>query len=75
MQIDNAKGIDIVMPVYNVIEYSDNYAKTSGNLWQYCKDVPAVNNNGDIINFNGANATDLFNSKAKKQTRLMVMEK
>ena len=65
MQIDNAKDIDIVMPVYNVIEYSDNYLKTSGNLWQYCKDIPAVNNNGDIINFNGANATDLFNSKPK----------
>ena len=27
--------------------------------------MPAVNNNGNIINFNGANATDLFNSKAK----------
>ena len=29
-QVDNAKGIDIVMPVYNLIEYSDNFAKTSG---------------------------------------------
>ena len=32
-QIDNAKDIDIVMPMYNLIEYSDNYAKTSGSLW------------------------------------------
>ena len=31
-QIDNAKDIDIAMPIYNLIEYSDNYAKTSGNL-------------------------------------------
>ena len=31
-QIDNAKDIDIVMPMYNLIEYSDNYAKTSGSL-------------------------------------------
>ena len=31
-QIDNAKDIDIVMPMYNLIEYGDNYAKTSGNL-------------------------------------------
>ena len=31
-QIDNAKDIDIVMPIYNLIEYSDNYAKTSGSL-------------------------------------------
>ena len=35
-QIDNAKDIDIVMPIYNLIEYSDNYSKTSGSLWQYC---------------------------------------
>ena len=38
-QIDNAKDIDIVMPMYNLIEYSDNYAKTTGSLWQYCKDT------------------------------------
>ena len=49
------------MLMYNLIEYSDNYSKTSGSLWQYCKDRPAVNNNGDIVDFNGANATDLFN--------------
>ena len=30
-QIDNAKDIDIVMPMYNLIEYSDNHAKTSGS--------------------------------------------
>ena len=64
-QIDNAEYIDIVMPMYNLIEYSDNYSKTSGRLWQYCKDIPAVNNNGDIIDFNGANATDSFNFKTK----------
>ena len=63
--IDNAKYIDIVMPMYNLIEYSDNYSKTSGSLWQYCKDIPAVNNNGDIVDFNGANATDSFNFKTK----------
>ena len=31
-EIDNAKDIDIVMPMYNLIEYSDNYSKTSGSL-------------------------------------------
>ena len=31
-QIDNAKDIDIVMSMYNLIEYSDNYAKTTGSL-------------------------------------------
>ena len=64
-QVDNAKDIDIVMPMYNLLEYSDNYSKTSGSLWQYCKEIPAVNNDGDIVDFNGANATDSFNFKTK----------
>ena len=42
-EIDNTQDIDIVLPMYNLIEYSDNYSKTSGNLWQYYKDDP--NNN------------------------------
>ena len=37
-QVDNAKDIDTVMPMYNLIEYSDNYAKTSGSLWQHYRD-------------------------------------
>ena len=53
------------MPMYNLIEYIDNYSKTTGSLCQYCKDIPAVNNNGDIVDFNGANATDSFNFNTK----------
>ena len=51
--------------MYNLIEYSDNYSKTCGSLWQYCEDIPVVNNSGNIVEFNGANATDLFNVMAK----------
>ena len=64
-QVDNAKDIDIVMPMYNLIEYSDNYAKTSGSLWQYCKDIPPVNNNNEIIAFTENNLADSFNFKVK----------
>ena len=64
-QIDNAKDIDIVMPMYNLIEYSDNYAKTTGSLWQYCKDIPARNANNIIEEFTAGNLTDSFNFKAK----------
>ena len=64
-QIDNAEYIDIVMPMYNLIKYSDSYSKTSGSLWQYCKDKPTVDDNGAIVDFNGANTTDSFNFKAK----------
>ena len=39
-EIDNAKDPNIIMPMYNLIEYSDNYSKTSGNLWQYYRDEP-----------------------------------
>ena len=42
-KIDNAKDIDIVMPMYNLIEYGDNYSKTSGSLWQYYRDEPNEN--------------------------------
>ena len=42
-EMDNAKDIDIVMPIYNLIEYSDNYSKTSGSLQQYYKDGPNDN--------------------------------
>ena len=41
--IDNAQNTDIVMPMYNLIEYSDNYSRTSGSLWQYYKDDPDNN--------------------------------
>ena len=64
-QIDNAEYIDIVMPMYNLIEYSDNYSKTSGSLWQYCKDILAVDDDGDIADFDGANTTNSFNFKTK----------
>ena len=43
IQIDNAKYLDDVMPMYNLIEYSNNYLKTSGSVWQYYKDNPNDN--------------------------------
>ena len=42
-EIDNAKNINISMPMYNLIQYSDNYWKTCGSLWQYYKDEPNDN--------------------------------
>ena len=43
IEIDNAKDIDIVMPMYNLIEYSDNYSKTSDILRQYYRNEPNDN--------------------------------
>ena len=57
------KILIIVMPMYNVIEYSDNYARTTGSLWQYCKDIPARNAKDNITEFADGNTTDSFKFK------------
>ena len=74
--MDDAYDISLVMPMYNLIEYSDNYTKTSGILWQYCGDEPALNDENKITDFKEANAiTDLFKSKKKKnQVHQTAME-
>ena len=64
-QVDNAKDIYIVMPMYNLIECSDNYAKASGSLWQYCLDIPALDNNNAVVDFTENNLTDSFSFKVK----------
>ena len=48
LQADNAGDLDIVMPVYNFHEYSKNYWKTTGSLWNYYKDEPYSGMNGSI---------------------------
>ena len=50
---------------YNLIEYSDDYSKTSGRLWKYTKDMPALNNNSAILDFTSNNLTDSYNFKVK----------
>ena len=54
-QVDYAEDIDIVMPMYNLIEYSSAYSKTSGSFWQYYRDEPAIDDNGNIIDFPAGN--------------------
>ena len=66
MQVVDAHDIDVVMPVQNLIEYSDNYSKISGILWQYCRNEPTLATNGDITDFNTDNAdTNSFKIKEK----------
>ena len=47
----DAHDIEVVMTVYNLAEYSNNFLKTSGRLWKYYTDEPALSNNGNIIDF------------------------
>ena len=40
VKTDNAEDLDVVMPMYNLLEYSKNYRKTTGSLWNYYRDEP-----------------------------------
>ena len=48
--VDKIEHINIAMPMYNLIEYSDNYSVTSRSLWQCKRDE--VTNNADVSNDN-----------------------
>ena len=51
--INNAEELDVVMPMYNLLEYSKSYRKTAGSLWNYYRDepngFPANNYNANLI--------------------------
>ena len=52
--VENAEDLDVVMPIYNLLEYSKNYEKTSGSLFNYYRDEPRTDTEGDgdqLINF------------------------
>ena len=70
-QIDDAQKIDVVIPMHSLIEYSNAYSKTSGSLWQYYRDEPALHNNWNIIDFpddNNNSASFKFKQKITGQT-------
>ena len=48
VQIDNAEDFDVVIPMYNLFEYSKNYRKTTGSLWNYDRDKPNSDINAGI---------------------------
>ena len=50
VKIENAEDLDVVMPIYNLLEYSKNYRKTTGSLWNYYRDKPNSGIN-DVINY------------------------
>ena len=58
--IDNAEDLDIEIPKYNLLEYSKNYSKLTGNLWNYYKDEP---NNPPRNNYNADPITNSASCK------------
>ena len=51
--MDNAEGLDIVILMFNLLKYSNNYSMTSGSLWNYYKDevIDDANENSEAGNY------------------------
>ena len=47
--IDDDEYLDLILPMYNLIEYSSNYSETRGSLWFYSNDE-VTNFNANIVN-------------------------
>ena len=60
--IGNAEDLDVVMPMYNLLEYSKNYRKTTGSFWNYYRDEP---NNPPAADYNADPITDFQSFKYK----------
>ena len=58
---DEAGHIDIAMPMYNLIEYSDNYSDTSGSLWHFNRDEQPKENNGELSDLSEDNSSSFKN--------------
>ena len=58
--IDNVEYLDVVMPRYNLLEYSKNYRKTTGSLWNYYSDET------NDFSANNYNANPITNSESFK---------
>ena len=58
--IDNAQDLDVVIPMYNLLEYNKNYRKTTRGLWNYYRDEP---NDSPANNYN---ANPITNSESFK---------
>ena len=61
-QVDTADNLDLTMNLYNMLEYSDNYADTTGSLYQYKRPEPRDNNDNvvHVLCFNIKNEDVLF---------------
>ena len=64
--VDDAHDIDLVIPMYNLIEYNDHRKKSSVILWQFARDELNLNDHGEIVDFTAVNTiTNSFKIKEK----------
>ena len=55
--VETAENLDIIMPMYNLIRYFDNYAGSSGSLYQFKRDEPPMNDAENPLNVASGNST------------------
>ena len=85
VQTDNAEDLDVVMLMYHLLEYSKNYKKTTGSLWNYYRDEPSnpLSSNfesfkyktsitGNIYNVGAAEAGYDGNKSGKNETEVVI---
>ena len=63
IKIDNAEDLDVVMPMYNLLEYSKNYRKTTGSLWNYYRDKPSnpLSSNSESFKYKTSTTGNTYN--------------
>ena len=72
--VDTADNLDIIMPMYNLIEYCDNYSDISGNLWQFKRDEQNMNNKNPA-NVTTANSSSFkYKSSIFNHQLILIME-
>ena len=74
VQIDNAEDSYVVMPMYNLLEYSKNYRKTTGSLWNYYRDEPSnpLSSNSESFKYKTSITKNTYNSMM--QIKLVKMK-
>ena len=85
VKIDNAEDLDVVMPMYNLLEYSKNYKKTTGSLWNYYRDKPSnplstnsesfkykTSITGNTYNIGAGEADYVANKVGKNKTEVVI---
>ena len=84
--VETAENLDIIMPMYNLIEYSENYADSSGSLYQFKRDESPIDNAGNPLNVALDNSVsfkyttsllekaddDVCNDRSLKNTKIVV---
>ena len=74
VKIDNEEDLDVAMPMYNLLEYSKNYRKTTGSLWNYYRDEPSnpLSSNSESFKYKTSITKNTYNSMM--QIKLVKMK-